>query len=68
LPGAVAFAGFGFKPPASPQIVPVDLSSLGRAVYEKRDVARPSTWEQFPDALAFSAESTVSLLARLTGP
>jgi uncharacterized protein YjbI with pentapeptide repeats len=62
LIGAMAFASFGFKPPASPQIVPVGVSSLGRAVYEKRDVPRPSSWEQFPDALAFSAESTVSLL------
>jgi hypothetical protein len=62
LVGAAAFAGFGFKPPVSPQIVPVDVSSLGGAVYEKRDIPRPSSWEQFPDALAFSAESTVSLL------
>jgi uncharacterized protein YjbI with pentapeptide repeats len=60
--GAVVFAGFGFRPPASPQIVPVGVSSLGRAVYEKREVPRPSTWKQFPDAFAFSAESTVSLL------
>jgi hypothetical protein len=58
--GAAIFAGFGFKPPVSPQIVPVDVSG-GRVVYEKRDVPRPSSWEQLPDALAFSAESTVSL-------
>jgi uncharacterized protein YjbI with pentapeptide repeats len=62
LVGAAAFAGFGFKAPVSPQIVPVGVTSLGQAVYEKRDVPRPSTLEQFPDALAFSAESTVSLL------
>jgi hypothetical protein len=62
LVGAAMFAGFGFKPPPSPQIVPVDVNSLGRAVYEKRDIPRPSSWEQVPEALAFSAESTVSLL------
>lgn len=62
LVGAAAFAGFGFKPLAvSPQIVPVDVSG-GRAVYERRDIPRPSSWEQLPEALAFSAESTVSLL------
>jgi hypothetical protein len=59
--GAVILAGVGFKPPTSPQIVPVDTSH-GQAIYQKRDVARPSSLEQLPDALAFSAESTVSLL------
>jgi hypothetical protein len=61
LIGAAMFAGFGFKPPPSPEIVPVSVS-LGRAVYEKRDVPRPSSLQQVPEALAFSAESTVSLL------
>jgi uncharacterized protein YjbI with pentapeptide repeats len=55
------FATVGFKPPTSPQIVPVDVS-LGRAVYERRDVPRPSWQEQLPEALMFSAESTVSVL------
>ena len=59
--GAAIFAGIGFKPPVSPQIVAVDVSG-GQAIYEKRDVPRRSSWEQVPEALAFSAESTVSLL------
>jgi hypothetical protein len=58
--GAAIFAGFGFKPPVSPQIVPVDVSR-GQAIYEKRDVPRRSSWEQLPEAVAFSAESTASL-------
>jgi hypothetical protein len=59
--GAAILAGFGFKAPVSPQIVAVD-ASRGQAVYEKRDVPQPSSWKQAPDALAFSAESTLSLL------
>jgi hypothetical protein len=56
-------AGIGFKPPVSPLIVPVGVSA-GRAVYEKRDVPPPLKWEQVREALAFSAESTISLLRR----
>jgi hypothetical protein len=62
LVGAAMFAGFGFKPPPSPQIIPVGVNTLGYAMYEHRDVPRPSSLEQIPEALAFSAESTVSLL------
>jgi uncharacterized protein YjbI with pentapeptide repeats len=58
--GAAVLAGIGFKPPVSPQVVPVD-ATRGQAIYERRDVARPSSLEQVPEALAFSAESTVSL-------
>jgi uncharacterized protein YjbI with pentapeptide repeats len=58
--GAATLAGIGFKPPTSPQIVPID-ARRGQVVYEKREVARPSSLEQVPEALAFSAESTVSL-------
>ena len=57
--GAVTLAGIGFKPPTSPQIVPIDARE-GQVVYEWRDVARPSSLEQLPEALVFSAESTVS--------
>ena len=59
--GAAILAGIGFKPLVSPQIVPVDVSN-GQAIYEKREVSRPSSLEQLREALAFSAESTVSLL------
>jgi uncharacterized protein YjbI with pentapeptide repeats len=59
--GTAIFAGIGFKHPMSPQIIAVDVSS-GKAIYEKQDVPRPSSLEQVPEALAFSAESTVSLL------
>jgi uncharacterized protein YjbI with pentapeptide repeats len=62
--GAVILAGIGFKPSVSPQIVAVD-ASRGEAIYERRDTKRPSSMEQLPDALAFSAESTVSLLRAL---
>lgn len=57
--GAATLAGIGFKPPTSPQIVPIDARE-GQVVYEWRDVARPPSLEQLPEALAFSAESTVS--------
>ena len=59
--GAVILAGIGCKPPVSPQIVRVGASH-GQAVYETKDVARLSSREQLPEALAFSAESTASLL------
>jgi uncharacterized protein YjbI with pentapeptide repeats len=62
LVGTAMFAGFGFKPPTSPQIVPVGVSSLGQAIYKRQGVSRSSTLQQVPDALAFSVESTVSLL------
>jgi hypothetical protein len=59
--GAVIVAGIGFKPPVSPQIIPVDASH-GQVIYQKRGVSRPSSVEQLPEAFAFSAESTVSVL------
>jgi hypothetical protein len=62
LVAAGIFVTVGFKPPVSPQIVAVGVTSLGRTAYDQREVPRPSSWEQLPDAFTFSAESAVSLL------
>jgi uncharacterized protein YjbI with pentapeptide repeats len=56
------FSTVGFKPPDSPRLVPVRVTSTGMLVYEQQPVTRPSAWRQAPAAFGYSAEVATSLL------
>ncbi len=62
------FATVGFKPPEARRFVPVRVGSTGALVYQEQPVKRPSSGDQFPGTLGYSAEVATSLLRAAERP
>ena len=60
---AALFATVGFKPPASPSLILVGVTSTGAPVYKAQLVPRRSAWARMPAALGYSVEVATSLLS-----
>jgi uncharacterized protein YjbI with pentapeptide repeats len=59
---AALFATVGFKPPESPRLIPVGVTSTGAPVYRAQPVPWPPALRRVTTALGYSAEVATSLL------